>query len=67
MFANKQTNGWLSMNTSDKIMCVDEAYSITTTVNCDGPVARNVFALKKYDSGKPSIFDNKENILMYGQ
>lgn len=55
------------MNTSDKIMCVDEAYSITTTVNCDGPVARNVFALKKYDSGKPSIFDNKENILMYGQ
>ena len=39
---NKKTNGFLVLDTGDKIVSSDEAYACTTTVKDIGPCGRSV-------------------------
>jgi hypothetical protein len=47
MALNKQTNGFLVFDMSDKITSHDEAYATTTSGKDVGPCARSVFIIKK--------------------
>jgi len=44
MLKSKKTNGWLAVNTKDRLPGVDERYMLTTTADpAVGPVSRAVF------------------------
>ena len=45
MMLNKQTNGFLVFDMSDRINCSDEAYAVTTTDKEIGPCARSIINL----------------------
>jgi hypothetical protein len=47
MMYNKQTNGYLVFDMSDRVTSHDEAYATTTTDKDVGPCARSVFVLVK--------------------
>lgn len=61
MMLNKQTNGFLAFDMSDRITSHDEAYACTTTSKNDGPNARSVFHITK---AEPDTF--KDNVIRYG-
>ena len=61
MLHNKQTNGYLVFDMSDRITSHDEAYACTTTDKSVGPCARSVLVVTKCeDDGAP------DNIVRYG-
>ena len=43
---NKKTNAFMVCDTDDKIVCSDEAYSCTTTVEDIGPCGRSVMYME---------------------
>lgn len=63
MFANKKTNAWLSMDVGKRIEGVEETYQLTSTTQCDGPCARNVFVVKKFE--EIDLF-GKSDVLLFG-
>ena len=63
MLANKKTNAWLSMNVGNRIEGVEETYMLSSTIQCDGPSARNVFVVKKFED--VDIF-GKSDVLLFG-
>mmetsp|Transcript_8764 Transcript_8764/g.6507 ORF Transcript_8764/g.6507 Transcript_8764/m.6507 type:complete len:87 (-) Transcript_8764:120-380(-) len=58
MLMNRQTNGYLVFDMSDRITSHDEAYACTSTDKDIGPVARGVFIVKREDG--------KEGPICYG-
>jgi hypothetical protein len=62
MLLNKQTNGFLVFDMSDRITSHDEAYACTTTDKDIGPCARSVFVLSKAEDDGAS-----DNVIRYGQ
>lgn len=62
MLWNKQTNGFLVFDMSDKITSHDEAYACTTTDKDVGPCARSVLVItKSEDDGI------RDNVVRFGQ
>ena len=62
MLQNKQTQGILVFDTSDKVTSHDEAYGCTTSSKTVGPCARSILVLTKAeDDGAP------DNVIRYGQ
>jgi hypothetical protein len=47
---NKKTNGFLVLDTGDKVPGPDEAYAVTTSGKETGPIARSVFIISKASS-----------------
>ena len=62
MVLNKQTNGFLVFDMSDRITAHDEAYACTTTGKDIGPCARSVLVLTKGEEDQ-----YKDGIVRYGQ
>jgi hypothetical protein len=62
MLHNKQTNGYLVCDMSDRITSHDEAYACTTTDKPIGPCARSVYVITKVEDD-----GFKDNIVRYGQ
>ena len=62
MLHNKQTNGYLVCDLSDKITSHDEAYACTTTDKPIGPCARSVYVIQKAEDDGA-----RDNIVRYGQ
>lgn len=61
MLQNKQTNGYLVFDMSDKQTGHDEAYACTTTDKAMGPCARSILVLSKgEEDGAP------DNVIRYG-
>ena len=61
MLHNKQTNGYLVFDMSDKITSHDEAYACTTTDKAIGPCARSVLIVTKAEDDGA-----KDNFVRYG-
>lgn len=65
MLKSVKTNGWLAVNTSDKIVGTDERYMLTTTADQGiGPANRAVFKIVRVEEA--DIFGS-DNIIRYGQ
>lgn len=65
MLKNKLTNGWLALNTNDKLPGTDERYMVTTTSDpTPVPVSRAVFKIVRHEAS--DIFGS-DDILRYGQ
>lgn len=62
MLFNKQTNGYLVFDMSDRITSHDEAYACTTTDKDIGPCARSVLTLSKAEDDGAG-----DNVIRYGQ
>ena len=63
MLSNKKTTGVLVMNILDKFKSYDEAYAVTTTTRINGPNARNIIVIQRYE--EKDGFEGNE--LHYGQ
>ena len=44
---NKKTNGFLVLDTGDKVPGTEEAYAVTTSGKETGPIARSVFIISR--------------------
>jgi hypothetical protein len=49
MLHNMKTNGFLVVDTGDRIDATYEAYAVTTNNQTQGPIARSVFLIKRAD------------------
>lgn len=49
MLSNKKTTGVLVMNILDKFTSYEEAYGVTTTTKINGPNARNIVVIQRYE------------------
>lgn len=66
MIQNAQTEGWLVMDTGDKVVNVEESYNITSTSRGQnpGPMTRSIFQLMKVD--ETDMFGSDE-FVRFGQ
>ena len=64
MLKNKKTDGWLAMNTADRLPGVDERYNLTTIPETPGPVARAMFVVTRVEA--QDMFGT-DDIIRYGQ
>lgn len=63
MLSNKKTTGVLVMNILDKFKTYEEAYGVSTTTKINGPNARNILVLERYE--EKDGFEGNE--VHYGQ
>ncbi len=63
MLHNKKTNGFLVLDTGDKVPEQEEAYAVTTNNKGIGPMARSVFIISR--GAEKDIFP--DDVVHYGQ
>jgi hypothetical protein len=63
MLWNKKTDGFLVIDMGDRIQSFEEAYAVTTSTRCAGPINRSVFVVVRADSKE----ENDEGVVQYGE
>lgn len=59
MLWNKKTDGFLVIDMGDRIQSFEEAYAVTTSTRCPGPINRSVFIVVRAES-------TEEGVVQYG-
>jgi len=63
MLWNKRTDGLLVIDMGDRIPSFEEAYAVTTSTRCSGPINRSVFVVVRANSKE----ENDEGVVQYGE
>lgn len=63
MLWSKKTDGFLVIDMGDRIQSFEEAYAVTTSTRCTGPINRSVFVLVRAESDE----EGDEGVVNYGE